>query len=200
MKKQKNFIWILVASTLFLSTAWRHQPTMTLSNPPPVSFTAQGLDLSARVYTPEDSKECLHRDLLSRGYIPVEVSINNNTGKAYAISGASVPMACATPSQVAWSVTKGSLPRSIGYKILGFFFWPFSIPGTIDSIRTYKGHRALVKDLTAKTLKEQDEIIPPYAAVKRVIYVKKENMREEFTFSLQEVDGRDLKVIPLKIT
>lgn len=200
MKKHKNLICIVVASSiLFLTAGWRHQPTMSLSNPKPVSFTSEGLDLSARVYTPEDSKEYLHRDLISRGYIPVEVNINNNTAKSYAISGASVPLACATPNQVAWSVTKSALPRSIGYKIASLFFWPLMIPSTIDGIRTYKSHRALVKDLTAKTLKTEDEVIPPYAAVKRIIYVKKDSMRDEFSFSLQQVGGKDFQVIPLKV-
>ncbi|MBS0615582.1 MAG: hypothetical protein JSR58_03400 [Verrucomicrobia bacterium] len=199
MKKHKHIIWILVTSIMFLTAGWKSQPTMSMASPKPVSFKGQGLELAAKVYSSEDSKEYLHRDLIAQGFIPVEVSINNNTGKSYAISGASVPMSCATPSQVAWSITKKSLPRSIGLKIASFFFWPFMIPSTIDSIHGYKSHRSMVKDLTAKTLKEKDEVIPPYAAVKRIIYVKKDSMRNDFSFSLQEVGGKDLKVVPLKV-
>lgn len=200
MKKTKRLIGLIVASSIFfISATHRPLPKMAIKAPSEISLAAPDLKLSARVYTTDDSKEFLHKDLIARGYIPVEVSIHNNTGKSYAISAASVPMACATAKQVAWSVSKGALPRSIGLKIASIFFWPFMIPSTIDTIHTYKNHKALVKDLTAKGLKTDDEVIPPYAAAKRVLYVKKDSMRDEFSFSLQEVGGKDLQVIPIKI-
>jgi len=97
--------------------------------------------------------------------------------------------------ELAWKETKKALPRGIALRIASLFFWPLMIPSTIDGIITYKAHRTLAKDLEAKTLKEKEEIIPPYATVSRILYVKQEGFEKEFSVSLQEAGEKELLVI-----
>ncbi len=155
------------------------------------------LKVSAKVYTREESQQFLHLDLEKKGYIPVEITIQNQGNHAYAISAASTAMNCAKPSEIAWKVTKGAIPRGIGLKIFSFLFWPFMIPSTIDSIYTFKTHKSIVKVLTAKGFKENDEIVLPYSLVKRVLYIPEASFYTTFSVSLEDLTTDELVVIPV---
>lgn len=199
--KKKNLIWAAGAiSLLLLTSSMRQTPVATGAVQPqntslPFEVSQRGVQIEAKLYTETDSKNYLNYNLLRMGYTPIEITVRNHTANAYAISAASVPLACASSSDVAWSMTKKKLPGSVGLKIASFFFWPLMIPSTVEGIHTYKTHRSFTKDLEAKALKEKDEIIPPYATVTRILYVKKESFQETFSVALQEVDTKDLLVI-----
>lgn len=155
------------------------------------------LMVSARIYSREESQQFLHLDLERKGYIPVEITIQNQGDHAYAISAASTAMSSAKPSEIAWKVTKGAIPRGIGLKIFSFLFWPFMIPSTIDSIYTFKTHKSIVKVLTAKGFKEKDEIVLPYSLVKRVLYIPEASFYATFSVSLEDLTANELVVIPV---
>ena len=86
------------------------------------------------------------------------------------------------------SVTKSAIPRGLAYKIAGFFFWPLLFPGTIDTIKTYKSHKALKKDFTAKGIK--DEVIAPYSTFNRVIFVPLKQYKKNFTVTLVDQETK----------
>lgn len=200
MKKNKSFIWagsVLAAFVLFSS--FRPFADQKLSAPDSAqlfSKSAKGLHISARVYNSDECKQYLHYDYIGRGVVPVEVHIRNSSANSYDISAASVSMPTLSGKELAWKETKKALPRSLALRIAGLFFWPLAIPATIDSIVVYKSHRMLSKDLEAKTLKRKDERILPYSTTSRVLYVKEEGYTEGFSFSLQDVDSKELIVIP----
>jgi hypothetical protein len=204
--KNKNLKWVAGALSLFLITASMHQQhtlpvdPQTVNTSLPFEKAQNGVQTSAKTYDDHQSKAYLHYNLITSGYTPVEITIKNHTGKSYALSAASVPLPLATSQDVAWSMTKKKIPGSIGLKILSFFFWPLMIPSTIEGITTYRSHKSLAKDLEAKTLKKKDEIIPPYTTVTRVLYVKKDGLQQEFSVALQEVDGKELLVVPTVIS
>jgi hypothetical protein len=199
---KKNFIWFAGAlSILFLTASWKHERMASYGHTASFVQELRGVQITAKKYVPNESRTFLAHDLYSLGYVPVELTIQNNTSNSYALSAASVPLACEKGKSVAWSVTKKSMPRSIGLKIAALFFWPLLIPDTMHSIHTYRSHQALSQDLTAKTLKEKDEVVLPYTSVKRVLYVKEEAFQENFSVALQEIGGDDeLLVIPTTTT
>jgi hypothetical protein len=200
--KKKNFIWIGSIVALLLTASWKHVQAPSSFVKHAASFVKElkGVQITTKKYTAEESKAFLTHNFGSLGYIPIEITIQNNTAKSYALSAASVPLACDRGKDVAWKVAKKGMPRAVGFKIAALLFWPFAIPDAINSIHAYKSHNALKKDLTAKTLKEEDEIIVPYASVKRVLYVKEDAFQEEFSVSLQEIDGDEFLVIPTAAT
>lgn len=195
--KYKALFWTAAATCVFfIGSSWNnYRPLALQTEASSLAGENQGVKVHAKVYTREDSRNFLHQNLLNKGYAPIELVIHNNTPNAYTLSAASVPLECARGKDVAWTITKKAMPRGMGLKILGFLFWPFIIPSTIDSIATFKNHQAISKDLTAKTLKEQDEIVLPYASVTRVLYVKSEGFRETFSVALQDVESKELLVI-----
>ncbi len=158
---------------------------------PAFSADAKGLTVSAKKYTSGESKDYLNRNLMSSGYQPIQITVQNNTPDAYNFSREGVSLPTASPSKVAMSVSKKGLPRAIGLKVASFFFWPFIIPDTINGIHAMKSHYKMRKDYGAKAVKEKDEEISPYSTVHRVIFVPKDEVRETLTVTLLSKEDKD---------
>jgi len=150
----------------------------------------KGIALSYKVYNAEDSKKYLGRDLLSRGYQPIQITIQNNSAKTFDLSEKGVSLESVAPNKVVRSVMKSSIARSVGFKVAGLFFWPLTIPGTIDGIKTIHGHTKLRRDFNAKVIKE--ETIAPFTTLYRIVFVPKDKYQENFSVTLSE-QGRQAK-------
>lgn len=156
------------------------------------SFIGNEVHVVAIAYTKQECKANLHRDLLDRGYRPIQVTVQNNTSHLYSFSEESVSLRCTHPRHVALKVSAKAIPRAIGYKIASFLFWPFMIPSTIDSLRTYKAHKDMKKDFTAKGIKEKEEVILPYSTISRILFIKEKDFQEDFTVSLIDKKSEEL--------
>jgi len=162
-------------------------------------FREKGVHISAKIYDAKESKAYLDRNLLQVGYQPVQVTIQNNTEDTYILSKEGLEMSSSTSSEVAGSVTRTAIPRSIGFKVAGFFFWPLIIPGTIDSIITFKAHLQMKRDYHAKSIKDEGELLTPYSTVHRVIFLPSNQTPEEFTLHLQNQKSNQLHPFTVKI-
>jgi hypothetical protein len=197
--KIKHLLYPLVGAVLLIGATWK-EGTLPAVFSDEMTLEDKELSVSAKAYSAEDSKHILHTDLVAKGYVPVEVTIQNQGDHSYAISAASTSMSSHKPKDIAKKLTKGALPRAIGFKILGFFFWPFMIPGTIDSIYSYKKHKSLVKVLTAKGFKEIDEVVLPYSLVKRILYIPEKAFYATFSVALEDLTADELVVVPVEVT
>jgi hypothetical protein len=155
--------------------------------------------VTARVYLPHESHKNISKDFHNSGHVPIELTIHNSTGESYELSQASVPLACITHQDIAWHTTKKSIARSVALKIASLIFFPISIPSMIDGIATYNKHKKIAKDVHAKSLKEEGEVIPPYATVKRILVVKTDEFRTSFSVALKGTDNHELVVIPTDV-
>ena len=149
----------------------------------PFERAEEGITVSYKTYTSKESRAYLNRDLVSRGYQPIQVTIQNNTSHVYSLSPRDVSLPLAKPATVAMSITKEAIPRAIVYKVAGFFFWPLMIPGTIDSIQTFRTHLNLEHDFAAKSIKREN--VPPYATIHRILFVPKKGYQEDFSLVLR---------------
>ena len=186
-------IGLLGLTTVFLLTASWTPGQSHLLKPlmdellPTFSLNHKKVVVTAKAMNPKESQQSFGHDLISRGVQPLQLSIQNNTSNEYSLCPSSVDLPRIEPSKIAFKVTKSSIPRAIGYKIASFFFWPFMIPGTIDSIRVLAHHKHLKKDLTAKSMK--NEIVAPYSTFNRVLFVPKEKFKDTFKVTLIELDS-----------
>lgn len=196
--KIKGLIYALAGSLFLISASWKPSAIPAVFKEQ-MTLEDKKLEVTARVYSPEESSQILHTDLIDMGYIPVEVTIRNQGDHAYTISRACTAMSSAKPKDVAWTYTKSGIPRAIGWKVLSYVFWPFTIPSTIDSIHSFKKHRSIVKVLTAKGFKEIDEIVLPYSLVKRLLYIPKDSFYDTFSVSMEDLNADELVVIPIKV-
>lgn len=194
--KLKNLVYGILGCAILMSSVWKPAPV-------PASFTHnltledKKLQVSARVYSAEESEHILKVDLIDKGYVPVEVTIQNQGDHKYAISMASTAQRSEKPKNVAWKFHKGSVARGMGWRIVSFFCWPLMIPSAIDSIVSYKKNKSLVKSLIAKGFKEIDEVVLPYSVVKRLLYIPQEAFYNTFSVSMEDLDGDELVVVPV---
>lgn len=151
----------------------------------------KGITVTAKQYTSNESVDYLDRNLIKLGYQPIQVTIQNHTGSIYELSKEGISLPSASPNRVALSVSAQTLPRSIALKVASLFFWPFMIPSTLEGIATMKTHYQIWKDYSAKAVKEGAEEIAPYAVFHRVIFVPKEEIRENITVTLVAKGDRD---------
>ena len=182
---------LALASVFLLATGWDHyqpHPLKTMVDLlPTFSLEHTRVRVIAKAMSPDESKQNFGHDLISRGVQPLQLSIQNNTGDEYSLCPSSVDLPRIEPSKIAFKVTKSTIPRAIAYKIASFFFWPFMIPSTIDSIRVISHHEHLKKDIIAKSMK--DEIVAPYSTFHRVLFVPKEEFKQTFKVTLIELDS-----------
>lgn len=155
------------------------------------SKEANGLRVTVKKYSAGESKEYLDRNLMKHGYQPIQVTVENNTTRAYRLAQDGISQPSASPGKVASSISKKALPRSIGLKIASFFFWPLMIPSTIDGIHMLKTHAQMKKNYTAKAVKEESEEIAPYSTVSRVLFVPKDEVKDALTVTLNSQDYRE---------
>jgi hypothetical protein len=194
--KFKGFIYGILGCAILMSAVWKPAPV-------PINFTHnltledKKLQVSARVYSAEESEQILRVDLVEKGYVPVEVTIQNQGDHSYAISMASTAQKSEKPKKIAWKFQKASIARAVGWKIVSFFCWPLSIPSAIDSIVSYKKNRSILKTLTAKGFKEVDEVVLPYSVVKRLLYIPQASFYDTFSVSMEDLDGDELVVVPV---
>ena len=195
----KKLIYGILGCAILMSAAWKPAPV-------PISFTHnltledKKLQVSARVYSAEESEQVLKVDLVDKGYVPVEVTIQNQGDHSYAISMASTAQKSDRPKDVAWKFYKASVARGMGWRIVSFFWWPLSIPSAIDSIVSYKKHRSVLKSLAAKGFKEVDEVVLPYSVVKRLLYIPQASFYDTFSVSMEDLDGDELVVVPVIVS
>lgn len=153
---------------------------------PELSLEHREVLVSAKVLTATESKQCFGHDLPGRGIDALELTIQNNTPREYSVSASAVDLPRVEAKDIAFRITKSSLPRSIAYRMASVFFWPFAIPGTIDSIKTLLHHRQIKKDFISKSLR--DEVIAPYATYHRVLFVPQHHIQECVDVTLIDLD------------
>lgn len=156
----------------------------------------KNMQVSVKALSHRESEILLGHDLLNRGVQPLHITIHNNTPEEYSLCPSSVDLNSIDAKKVARKVLNTSIPRAIAFKIAGFFFWPFMIPGTIDSIRTMYSNNLLKKDLKAKSMKK--EVIPGYSIFNRILYVPQKDLRETFDVTLIEL--KSLKPVVLSVS
>jgi hypothetical protein len=191
---KKHILWGLTFLSLFflLMTGFdRHQrhPLTSASSQvlPHFALDKNQLLVTARMMTVEESKRNFGHDLISREVQPLQLTIQNNTSDEYSLCPSSVDLPRVDAGKIAFKITKSAIPRSIAYKIAGFFFWPFMIPGTIDSIRVLSHHQKVKKDLQAKSMR--DEVVAPYSTFNRVLFVPEKEFQETFKVTLIELES-----------
>ena len=200
---KKNFFWYTSISVLVgacLSWGWYHHHIRPLSSIAPSILPAfdpekKTLEVHVKALSSDECKKLLGHNLPGKGVQPLHFTIQNNSPNEYSISPELVDLVHIDAKKVAEKIKNLALPRSIAFKILGFFFWPFIIPGAIDTIHTFHTYKLLKKDYRAKTMKE--EVVPVYSIVNRILFVPENEFKEEFTVTLIEKEKKALEVFSI---
>lgn len=162
-------------------------------------FKKEGVRIDAVVYSSSDSQHYLQRDLIADDVQPVQITIQNNTPRSFSLGTEGIPADLSTASAISNKMLIQALPRSIGLKVASFFFWPFIIPGTIDTIVTTRSYVKMKKDFAAKTVKEENETILPYSTVHRILFMRDSELADNFVIYLKDHKTSLYKPFPVVI-
>lgn len=138
--------------------------------------------VKSKVFSREDCKRYLDRDVISEGYQPVQVSILNNTDRRYYFSTDKISVPVAKPQEVAETVHTSTVVRAVGYGVGALFVWPLLIPAIVDGIGSAEANTALDSDFAMKSAK--DQTIQPYSRLNTLLFIPVDGYKDSFSITL----------------
>ena len=130
--------------------------------------------VSWKVFDEKDSKTYLGRDLLSEGYIPVQMTIRNNSTDPMYLNSSNFSIPLPSLGEVSDKVHTSTAARVVGWGAPGLLIWPLLIPAVYDGIKSKEANASLDADYLAKTVKEH--LIQPHTSFNGVVFVPKEQV------------------------
>lgn len=184
MSKHKKQLFIY--GSLILLTGCAHYSASTLS---PLSQDIamhsnqeQNVLVSWKFFDKDDCKTYLGRNVLSEGFVPVQITIRNNSNDPMYLSTDNFNIPLAPAHQVAQKVHTSTAGRVVAWGIGGLIVWPLLIPAVYDGIKSSEANQALDEDYLSKTFKEHT--IQPHATFDRVIFFPKEKASQNIEMFL----------------
>lgn len=197
MSQFKNFLFssklsILVLVPLFLlsgcarysAAPLKHQGHRTVK-----AAATQDITFKTMVFTKQDCKTYLGRNVLGKGYQPVQISIENNTKNRYEFARENFSFRTESFEEVAPTVYTSTMGRVVGYGLASFVLPILVIPAMVDGIKSGQANDKLDKDFARKSL--HDQIIEPYAVLDGIIFVPTKEFDKSFTLKLIDVESRE---------
>ena len=201
MKKSLSHL-ALIATTLTLLTGCASYNAAPLSNLDAnliQSTPAKGdVTVVAKAFDEEDCKRHLDRDVLKKGYQPVQVYIENRSDKNYFFSLNRINLPTARPDEVANKVHTSTVGRIVGYGIPGLvILWPLLIPAIVDGVKSANANDALDTDFAAKGAK--DQTIFAHSRLNTLIFVPRDLYQPNFSITLVYTATNEPKVVALTV-
>ena len=148
----------------------------------PYAQTQSDVAIAAKALNKSECKRYLGRDVIKKGYQPVQITIDNRSKKHWVFSRQGVSLPCAPADEVAKLVHTSTAGRATAYGVGGLIFWPLLIPAVLDGCGSAAANDQLDADFDAKAAR--DEILQPYAQVNTILFVPRSAYREDFTITL----------------
>ena len=157
------------------------------------------LQLVTKVFDSYDCKKYLDRDVISKGYQPVQIFIKNKSSKAFYASPDRIALPLASVDEVARSVHTSTAKRVTWYSIGGLFFTPLFIPAVVDGIKSSEANKFLDKDFENKAFKTQT--IQPHSKFTGIVFVpiNQFNKMSEISVTLVNSDSNKPVVLTNKL-
>ncbi|NGX48088.1 MAG: hypothetical protein K1000chlam3_01477 [Chlamydiae bacterium] len=191
--KNKNFLkfFSLVVCLSFLLTGCASYNASALTNLSPdlimnSSSKSSDLGIAAKAFSKADCKRYLDRDVMSKGYQPVQLFIQNNTEKSFSFALNRISLPHAGPEEVAEKVHTSTAGRAAGYGAGSLVFWPLLVPAVVESIKSSQANEALDNDFFTKSAK--DQVLQPYSYINTLIFVPSSGYTNSFTVSLIDLE------------
>lgn len=153
------------------------------------------IQMVTKVYDDVDCKKYFDRDLLNKGYQPIQICIKNKSSKPFYISPDRINLPLEEPSQVARAVHTSTATRVTLYCIGGLFLSPLFIPAIVDGIKSSEANKILDYDFEKKALKSQT--IQAHSKYNGVIFVSSENFRKARDLTVTLVNAENNKPMTL---
>ncbi len=138
----------------------------------------------AKAFSRTDCERFLDRNVISQGYQPVQIYIQNNSDRSYLFSLSRISLPQASAEEVARTVHTSTVGRAVGYGVGGLFLWPLFIPAVVDGMKSAEANDALDSDFYTKTAR--DQVITPHSSFNKLIFVPRKAYDPSFNVTLLE--------------
>ncbi len=177
---------ISLISSLFTSCARYHAQPLTRQYLKQDRVASQPVVVNVKKFSSEDSIHFLGRDVIQKGFQPIQITVNNNSDRFLIFAKDGVELTTATPEEVAKSVETSTVGRATGYGIAALIIWPFLIPAIVDGVKSAKANDQLMRDYLNKTI-DRLEILP-HTTVTGVVFVPVKQMKDDFAITMIDRD------------
>lgn len=157
---------------------------------------AEGVHVIARAFDAADCKRYLDRNVLAKGYQPIQLCIRNDTDESYVFSLDRISLSHTRPEVVAETVHTSTVGRAVGYGAAALIIWPFAIPAILDGVWSAQANEALDIDFSSKSAR--DQVIYPHTCMNKLIFVPASSYQPQFRMELMEEDTQ--RLVPLDVT
>jgi hypothetical protein len=138
------------------------------------------------VFTKNDCKRYLGRDVLAKGYQPILITFANNTRQYFRFLRSNISLPTVPASMVARRVHTKTLERSMGYGVVGIVLWALIVPAVVDGVRSYVCNYKLDQDFAHKEL--TDQLVGPFGSINGIIFVPKDKFSKDFTINVIDAE------------
>ena len=136
----------------------------------------------AKPFNKSDCIKYLDRDVISAGYMPVQIYIENNSSTAYIFDTERLSLCCAHVEEVARKVHTSTLGRIAVYSAGALVIGPLLIPAIVDGIKSADANKALDVDFLIKSA--QNQTLQPYSHINKIIFVPVEAYHPNLSVTL----------------
>ncbi len=193
MKKHLKPILFISTAIVALSScaSYNASPLNSLSSEAVVSSSSvkkSDVFITAKTYDKTDCKRYLDRDVISKGYQPIQLYIQNNSDRSYSFSLNRIDLPYARQEEVARKVHTSTVGRILGYGVPGaIILWPLIIPAVVDGIKSSEANEALDYDFSSKIAR--DQTINPHTYFNKIIFVPVSDFQHSFNVTLIDQDS-----------
>jgi len=155
----------------------------------PFAETNSGVTLSVKKLSNGDCKRILSRDVIDKGYQPIQITIKNDTKKYILFSNQGINLPTVPAQEVAEKVHTSTAGRATAYGVAGLFIWPLLIPAVVDGVGSSKANEKLDRDFNAKVMDQV--VIQPYATHNGLIFVPVSEFQNSFEILLVDRETKE---------
>lgn len=154
-----------------------------------------GMAIGCKAYSKEDCYTYLDRDVIAKGYQPIQLTFQNSTDKHYVFTTGGLTLPCTSAEVVASTVHTSTVGRVVGYSVGGLIAWPLFIPAIVDGIKSSNANTSLDRDFYDKA--KEHLVIGPHSFNKTLIFVPRAHYTPVFDVILLEEETGQHKTIGL---
>jgi hypothetical protein len=180
---QKTIYFILVLfavqTILYGCASYKPAPLTTLQPEfAPYSETIEGVTLACKPLSREECKRFFDRDIIDKGYQPVQMTIVNDSSRYILFSNQGISLPVCSPQEVAEKCHTSTTGRAAGYGVAGLFVWPLLIPAVVDGVGSSQANTKLDRDFNEKNIEQM--VINPYATHNGIVFFSKSEYQDSF--------------------
>ena len=148
----------------------------------PYSETIENVTLACKPLSREECKRFFDRDIIDKGYQPVQMTIVNDSSRYILFSNQGISIPVCSPQEVAEKCHTSTVGRAAGYGVAGIFIWPLLVPAVVDGVGSSQANTKLDRDFNEKNMEQM--VINPYATHNGVVFFSKTDYQDAFLIKL----------------